>query len=64
MNGYLNESNFVMVEEGFTSRDLLESSLVELCQAVRAGSSAALCVHPPLEQVVAEQRLPLTSALS
>ncbi|XP_031450617.1 antizyme inhibitor 2 [Phasianus colchicus] len=33
MNGYLNESNFVMVEEGFTSRDLLESSLVELCQA-------------------------------
>ncbi|KFQ52391.1 Arginine decarboxylase [Pelecanus crispus] len=33
MNGYLNESNFVMVEEGFTSRDLLENQLVELCQA-------------------------------
>ncbi|NXF31342.1 AZIN2 inhibitor, partial [Nyctibius bracteatus] len=33
MNGYLNESNFLMVEEGFTTRDLLENLLVELCQA-------------------------------
>ncbi|NWI27525.1 AZIN2 inhibitor, partial [Sula dactylatra] len=33
MNGYLNESNFRMVEEGFTTRDLLENLLVELCQA-------------------------------
>ncbi|NXS49250.1 AZIN2 inhibitor, partial [Balaeniceps rex] len=33
MNGYLNESNFTMVEEGFTTRDLLENLLVELCQA-------------------------------
>ncbi|XP_052554846.1 antizyme inhibitor 2 isoform X5 [Tympanuchus pallidicinctus] len=33
MNGYLNESNFTMVEEGFTSRDLLESTLLELCRA-------------------------------
>ncbi|XP_064327442.1 antizyme inhibitor 2 isoform X1 [Phalacrocorax carbo] len=33
MNGYLNESNFMMVEEGFTARDLLENLLVELCQA-------------------------------
>ncbi|NXF52019.1 AZIN2 inhibitor, partial [Oceanites oceanicus] len=33
MNGYLNESNFMMVEEGFTTRDLLENVLVELCQA-------------------------------
>ncbi|NXG54902.1 AZIN2 inhibitor, partial [Hemiprocne comata] len=32
MNGYLNESNFRMVEEGFTTRDLLENLLVELCQ--------------------------------
>ncbi|NXO67925.1 AZIN2 inhibitor, partial [Phainopepla nitens] len=32
MNGYLNESNFLMVEEGFTSRDLLENLLGELCQ--------------------------------
>ncbi|NXL87522.1 AZIN2 inhibitor, partial [Alectura lathami] len=32
MNGYLNESNFMMVEEGFTTRDLLENVLVELCQ--------------------------------
>ncbi|NXB45986.1 AZIN2 inhibitor, partial [Leucopsar rothschildi] len=32
MNGYLNESNFLMVEEGFTTRDLLESLLGELCQ--------------------------------
>ncbi|NXI66988.1 AZIN2 inhibitor, partial [Anseranas semipalmata] len=32
MNGYLNESNFTMVEEGFTTRDLLENVLVELCQ--------------------------------
>ncbi|NWW46428.1 AZIN2 inhibitor, partial [Pedionomus torquatus] len=32
MNGYLNESNFMMVEEGFTTRDLLENLLVELCQ--------------------------------
>ncbi|NXP09124.1 AZIN2 inhibitor, partial [Thinocorus orbignyianus] len=32
MNGYLNESNFMMVEEGFTTRDLLEDLLVELCQ--------------------------------
>ncbi|NXT21883.1 AZIN2 inhibitor, partial [Syrrhaptes paradoxus] len=33
MNGYLNESNFMMVEEGFTARDLLENLLAELCQA-------------------------------
>ncbi|XP_021139042.2 antizyme inhibitor 2 isoform X2 [Columba livia] len=33
MNGYLNESNFMMVEEGFSTRDLLENILVELCQA-------------------------------
>ncbi|XP_064028659.1 antizyme inhibitor 2 [Pogoniulus pusillus] len=33
MNGYLKESNFMMVEEGFTTRDLLENLLVELCQA-------------------------------
>ncbi|NXJ34600.1 AZIN2 inhibitor, partial [Ciconia maguari] len=32
MNGYLNESNFTMVEEGFTTRDLLENFLRELCQ--------------------------------
>ncbi|NXJ88881.1 AZIN2 inhibitor, partial [Corythaixoides concolor] len=32
MNGYLSESNFTMVEEGFTTRDLLENLLVELCQ--------------------------------
>ncbi|NWR88012.1 AZIN2 inhibitor, partial [Furnarius figulus] len=32
MNGYLTESNFLMVEEGFTTRDLLESLLGELCQ--------------------------------
>ncbi|NXW31981.1 AZIN2 inhibitor, partial [Phaetusa simplex] len=32
MNGYLDESNFMMVEEGFTTRDLLENLLVELCQ--------------------------------
>lgn len=38
MNGYLNESNFMMVEEGFTTRDLLENLLVELCQVVRAAA--------------------------
>ncbi|NXG17489.1 AZIN2 inhibitor, partial [Grallaria varia] len=32
MNQYLNESNFLMLEEGFTTRDLLESLLGELCQ--------------------------------
>ncbi|NXT81450.1 AZIN2 inhibitor, partial [Zapornia atra] len=32
MNRYLNESDFMMVEEGFTTRDLLENLLVELCQ--------------------------------
>ncbi|NXS88451.1 AZIN2 inhibitor, partial [Erpornis zantholeuca] len=32
MNGYLNESHFLMVEEGFTTRDLLEDLLGELCQ--------------------------------
>ncbi|NXY54135.1 AZIN2 inhibitor, partial [Callaeas wilsoni] len=32
MNGYLNESNFLLVEEGFTTRDLLENLLGELCQ--------------------------------
>lgn len=31
----------MMVEEGFTTRDLLENLLVELGQVVRAGSSAA-----------------------
>lgn len=45
MNGYLNESNFTMVEEGFTPRDLLENLLVGLCPSVRlrAGGSAAPC---------------------
>ncbi|NWI66648.1 AZIN2 inhibitor, partial [Todus mexicanus] len=33
MNGYLTESSFMMVEEGFTTRDLLENLLGELCQA-------------------------------
>ncbi|NXP53462.1 AZIN2 inhibitor, partial [Heliornis fulica] len=33
MNGYLHESDFLMVEEGFTTRDLLENHLMELCQA-------------------------------
>ncbi|NXY00410.1 AZIN2 inhibitor, partial [Centropus bengalensis] len=33
MNGFLDESNFLMVEEGFTTRDLLENLLAELCQA-------------------------------
>ncbi|NWW03261.1 AZIN2 inhibitor, partial [Oreocharis arfaki] len=32
MNGYLDESHFLMVEEGFTTRDLLENLLAELCQ--------------------------------
>ncbi|NXD98183.1 AZIN2 inhibitor, partial [Chaetorhynchus papuensis] len=32
MNGYLNESHFLMVEEGFTTRDLLENLLGEPCQ--------------------------------
>ncbi|NWR36377.1 AZIN2 inhibitor, partial [Tachuris rubrigastra] len=32
MNGYLSESDFLMVEEGFTTRDLLENLLGELCQ--------------------------------
>uniref|UniRef100_A0A8D2MWD1 Orn/DAP/Arg decarboxylase 2 N-terminal domain-containing protein n=1 Tax=Zonotrichia albicollis TaxID=44394 RepID=A0A8D2MWD1_ZONAL len=36
MNGYLNESNFLMVEEGFTTRDLLENLLGELCQEHQA----------------------------
>ncbi|XP_010169690.1 antizyme inhibitor 2 [Antrostomus carolinensis] len=40
MNGYLNESNFMMVEEGFTTRDLLENLLVELCPAVRSDQQA------------------------
>lgn len=63
MNGYLNESNFMMVEEGFTSRDLLESTLVELCRTV--GRAALLCSAsiPPLEEVVTEQQPLLTSDL-
>ncbi|NWT03238.1 AZIN2 inhibitor, partial [Mionectes macconnelli] len=32
MNGYLSESDFLVVEEGFTTRDLLENLLGELCQ--------------------------------
>lgn len=57
MNGYLDESNFLMVEEGFTTRDLLENLLGELCQEVRA---AALLL--PLEKALLE--LLLTPALS
>lgn len=38
MNGYLNESHFLMVKEGFTTRDLLENLLGGLCQEVRAGA--------------------------
>jgi len=48
MNGYLKESNFMMVEEGFTTRHLLENLLVELHQAVRAGSSTAPRQPAPL----------------
>uniref|UniRef100_A0A8C5TSY7 Orn/DAP/Arg decarboxylase 2 N-terminal domain-containing protein n=1 Tax=Malurus cyaneus samueli TaxID=2593467 RepID=A0A8C5TSY7_9PASS len=35
-------SNFLMVEEGFTTRDLLENLLGELCQEVRAAALEAL----------------------
>ncbi|NXG38111.1 AZIN2 inhibitor, partial [Dromaius novaehollandiae] len=38
MNGYLDESDFMMVEEGFTTRDLLENLLVELCQTSDQGA--------------------------
>ncbi|XP_009676839.2 antizyme inhibitor 2 [Struthio camelus] len=38
MNGYLGESDFTMVEEGFTARDLLENLLVELCQTSDQGT--------------------------
>ncbi|XP_019403088.1 PREDICTED: antizyme inhibitor 2 isoform X1 [Crocodylus porosus] len=33
MNGYLDESHFLMVEEGFTTRDLLENLLLDHSQA-------------------------------
>lgn len=59
MNGYLNESNFMMVEEGFSTRDLLEDVLVELCQAVRAGGSR----HPWAEVAMGRRPL-LTPAFS
>uniref|UniRef100_A0A674JRR2 Antizyme inhibitor 2 n=1 Tax=Terrapene triunguis TaxID=2587831 RepID=A0A674JRR2_9SAUR len=35
MSGYLDESDFMMVEEGFTTRDLLENLLMEASQTVR-----------------------------
>uniref|UniRef100_A0A8C3XSM4 Antizyme inhibitor 2 n=1 Tax=Chelydra serpentina TaxID=8475 RepID=A0A8C3XSM4_CHESE len=34
MSGYLDESDFLMVEEGFTTRDLLENLLMEVSQTV------------------------------
>lgn len=49
MNGFLTESNFLMVEEGFTTRDLLENLLGEQCQEVRAGA-----LLPPLEKALRE----------
>ncbi|NWX93355.1 AZIN2 inhibitor, partial [Nothoprocta pentlandii] len=38
MNGYLDESDFVLVEEGFTPRDLLENLLVEPCHTGEQGA--------------------------
>ncbi|NXD11444.1 AZIN2 inhibitor, partial [Nothocercus nigrocapillus] len=38
MNGYLDESDFVLVEEGVTPRELLESLLVELCHTSEQGA--------------------------
>ncbi|NXA41399.1 AZIN2 inhibitor, partial [Eudromia elegans] len=38
MSGYLAESDFVLVEEGFTPRDLLESLLVERCHPGEQGA--------------------------
>ncbi|XP_065506607.1 antizyme inhibitor 2 isoform X4 [Caloenas nicobarica] len=51
MNGYLNESNFMMVEEGFSTRDLLENVLVELCQAVRAEISRVQNIGVPADKI-------------
>ncbi|NXA50250.1 AZIN2 inhibitor, partial [Nothocercus julius] len=38
MSGYLDESDFVLVEEGFTPRELLERLLVELCHKSEQGA--------------------------
>ncbi|KAM8796018.1 antizyme inhibitor 2 [Eudromia elegans] len=38
MSGYLAESDFVLLEEGFTPRDLLESLLVERCHPGEQGA--------------------------
>ncbi|XP_054251133.1 antizyme inhibitor 2 isoform X3 [Indicator indicator] len=51
MNGYLKESNFLMVEEGFTTRDLLENLLVELCQAVRAELTWVQSLGVPADKI-------------
>ncbi|EDL80517.1 rCG31109, isoform CRA_b [Rattus norvegicus] len=37
MAGYLSESDFVMVEEGFSTRDLLEELTLGASQATTAG---------------------------
>ncbi|XP_025037674.2 antizyme inhibitor 2 isoform X1 [Pelodiscus sinensis] len=38
MNGYLDESDFMMVEEGFTTRDLLDNLLMEVSQTTSKGA--------------------------
>ncbi|KGL81136.1 Ornithine decarboxylase 2, partial [Tinamus guttatus] len=38
MSGYLDESDFVLVEEGFTPRELLERLLMELCHTSEQGA--------------------------
>ncbi|XP_037737918.1 antizyme inhibitor 2 isoform X1 [Chelonia mydas] len=38
MSGYLDESDFMMVEEGFTTRDLLENLLMEVSQTSDKGA--------------------------
>ncbi|XP_034609941.1 antizyme inhibitor 2 [Trachemys scripta elegans] len=38
MSGYLDESDFMMVEEGFTTRDLLENLLMEASQTGNKGA--------------------------
>ncbi|XP_074832211.1 antizyme inhibitor 2 [Carettochelys insculpta] len=38
MSGYLDESDFVMVEEGFTTRDLLDNLLLEVSQTSDKGA--------------------------
>ncbi|XP_077006532.1 antizyme inhibitor 2 isoform X2 [Tamandua tetradactyla] len=52
MAGYLSESDFVMVEEGFSTRDLLEELTLGASQAAMAEMELVQCIGVPASKII------------